>query len=121
MVRPLSSATVPDTYHLDTGNLVVDLTDVQDPQQLDGRVIHLSAGVGQIDIEVPADVTVEVDAHVRGPGGISLFGQDSGGVDTTATAIHTGGPGAPHLTIDADLHVGAINAHTEPTLRRSLP
>jgi len=121
VVRPLSSATVPDTYHLDTGNLVFDLTDVQDPQQLDGRVIHLSAGVGQIDIEVPAGVTVKVDAHVRGPGGISLFGQDSGGVDTTATAIHAGGPGAPHLTIDADLHVGAINAHTEPALRRSLP
>jgi phage shock protein PspC (stress-responsive transcriptional regulator) len=121
VVRPVSSATVPDTSHLDTGNLVVDLTDVRDPQELDGRVIRLSAGVGQIDIEVPADVTVEVDAHVRGPGGISLFGQDSGGVDTTATEIHSGGPDAPHLTIDADLHVGAINAHVEPSVRRSLP
>jgi phage shock protein PspC (stress-responsive transcriptional regulator) len=121
VVRPVSSATVPDTSHLDTGNLVVDLTDVRDPQELDGRVIRLSAGVGQIDIEVPADVTVEVDARVRGPGGISLFGQDSGGVDTTATEIHSGGPDAPHLTIDADLHVGAINAHVEPSVRRSLP
>ena len=92
MVRPVSSAAVPDTYHLDIGNLVVDLTDVRDPQELDGRVIQLSAGVGQIDIEVPADVTVEVDAHVRGPGGISLFGQDSGGVDTTVDRIHTGWP-----------------------------
>src|SRR3954468_17265342 len=35
VVRPVSSATVPDTYHLDTGNLVVDLTDVRDPQELD--------------------------------------------------------------------------------------
>src|SRR3954453_279764 len=114
VVRPVTSAAVQDSYHLDTGNLVFDLTDVTDPQQLAGRTIHLSGGVGQIDIEVPADLNVGVDAHVSGPGGISLFGEDAGGVDTTANGSHRGtlDPGTPQLTIDADLHVGAINAHT---------
>jgi hypothetical protein len=121
VVRPVGSAAVQDSYHLDAGNLVLDLTDVTDPQQLDGRVVRLSAGVGQIDIEVPTGVTVVVDAHIRGPGGISLFGKDSGGVDTRSTVVQAGGQGAPRLTIDADLHVGAINAHTEPHARRSLP
>ena len=30
------------------------------------------------------------------------------------------GPGAPRLTIDAELHVGGIDVQTEPTTRRSL-
>ncbi len=115
VVRPVTSAAVEDSYHLDTGNLVFDLTDVTDPARLDGRTIHLSGGVGQIDIEVPVGMAVVVDAHVSGPGGISLFGEDSGGVDTTASASHSGPlSDAPQLTIDADLHVGAINAHTAP-------
>jgi phage shock protein PspC (stress-responsive transcriptional regulator) len=112
VVRPVTSASVQDSYHLDTGNLVFDLTDVTDPAALDGRTIHLSGGVGQIDIEVPADMSVVVDASVSGPGGISLFGQDSGGVDTTANGFHRGPLHSPHLTIEADLHVGAINAHS---------
>jgi phage shock protein PspC (stress-responsive transcriptional regulator) len=114
VVRPVTSAAVEDSYHLDAGNLVFDLTDVTDPDQLNGRTIHLSGGVGQIDIEVPADVSVDIDASISGPGGISLFGQDSGGVDTTASGTHIGGvgPDTPHLTIEADLHVGAINAHS---------
>ncbi len=114
VVRPVTSAAVEDSYHLDAGNLVFDLTDVTDPDQLNGRTIHLSGGVGQIDIEVPADVSVDIDASISGPGGISLFGQDSGGVDTTASGSHSGGvgPDTPHLTIEADLHVGAINAHS---------
>jgi hypothetical protein len=115
VVRPVTSAAVEDSYHLDTGNLVFDLTDVTDPARLDGRTIHLSGGVGQIDIEVPVGLAVVVDAHVSGPGGISLFGEDSGGVDTTASASHSGPLShAPELTIVADLHVGAINAHTAP-------
>ena len=32
VVRPVSSAAVQDSYHLDAGNLVLDLTDVTDPQ-----------------------------------------------------------------------------------------
>ena len=51
------------------------------------------------------------NTDVSGPGGINAFGQDDGGVDATRlTTDHAGGPGAPDLTIDADLHVGGIDA-----------
>ena len=99
---------------LDAGNLVVDLSQVTDPQALDGRTVHVSGGVGHLDITVPDDVTVVTRASISGPGGINAFGQDSGGIDTTVDTVHRAGPDAPTLTIDADLHIGAIDLATSP-------
>ena len=112
VVRPASSAAVLSSYHLDAGNLVVDLSQVTDPQALDGRTVHVSGGVGHLDITVPTGVTVVTHATISGPGGINAFGQDSGGVDTTVDTVHRAGPDAPTLTIDADLHIGAIDLAT---------
>jgi phage shock protein PspC (stress-responsive transcriptional regulator) len=106
--RPLSAAEVHSSYHLDMGDLVVDLTRVRNPEALDGRTIDVSGGVGQLDIRVPDGVTVVTHSQISGPGGITAFGQDTGGVNTIVDSTHDAGPGAPTLTIDADLHVGAI-------------
>ena len=106
--QPTTAAAVHSDYHLDMGDLVVDLTRVGNPQALDGRTIDVSGGIGQLDIRVPAGVTVVTHSQISGPGGITAFGQDTGGINTTVDSTHDAGPGAPTLTIDADLHVGAI-------------
>jgi phage shock protein PspC (stress-responsive transcriptional regulator) len=106
--RPVAVADVHGTYHLDMGDLVVDLTRVRNLQALDGRTIEVSGGVGQLDIRVPAAVTVVTHSRISGPGGITTFGEDTGGIDTTVDSTHDAGTGAPTLTIDADLHIGAI-------------
>jgi len=115
VIRPVSAAAVQPDYHLDVGELVVDLSDVSDPQALDGRAVSVSGGIGHLDIRVPPGVTVVTDARVTGMGGINAFGRDAGGVDTSIETVHTARPGspgaAPELTIDADLHVGAIDIH----------
>ena len=108
------------TYPMDVGELVVDLSEVRDPQALNGREITVTGNVGHLDIRVPADVTVVANTHVTGVGGINAFDRDGGGVDTDLTAVHSAGPGAPRLTLDVELHVGAIDVHTEPNFRRSL-
>jgi hypothetical protein len=113
--RPLAAAQVQSTYHLDMGDLVVDLTHVRNPQALDGRTIEVSGGVGQLDIHVPAGLTVVTHSRLSGPGGITTFGEDSGGIDTTVDSTHDAGTGAPTLTIDADLHIGAITFVTGST------
>ncbi len=114
-VVPVSSAQVSDSYSMDVGELVLDLTDVSDPQSLDGREIAVTGNVGHLDIRVPADVTVVADTHVTGIGGINAFGDDGGGIDTEVSTVHYAGPGAPRLTIDAELHVGGIDVHTRPS------
>jgi predicted membrane protein len=96
---------------MDVGELVLDLTDVRDPQALDGRQITVDGNVGHLDIRVPADVTVVSDNHVTGIGGINAFGRNSGGVDTTLTSVHSAGAGAPRVTIVSQLHVGGIDVH----------
>jgi phage shock protein PspC (stress-responsive transcriptional regulator) len=110
--RPVAVASVQDSYHIDVGDLVVDLTQVNNPASLDGRTIHVSGGVGHLDIRVPAGVTVVTHAQISGPGGINSFGQDEGGINTSVDSVHNAGPGAPTLTIDADLHVGGIDLST---------
>ncbi len=119
-VVPAHAAQVQSTYSMDVGELVVDLSEVRDPQALDGREITVTGNVGHLDIRVPADVTVVANTHVTGVGGINAFGRDGGGIDTDLTAIHSAGPGAPRLTVDVELHVGGIDVHTEPSALRSL-
>jgi phage shock protein PspC (stress-responsive transcriptional regulator) len=111
---PSDAAHVRSSYHMDVGEVVLDLSSVTDPQLLDGREITVDGNVGHLDIRVPSDVTVVANTHVTGIGGISAFGRDGGGIDTELTAVHSAGPGAPRLVIDADLHVGGIDVHTEP-------
>jgi hypothetical protein len=96
---------------MDVGEIVLDLTEVRDLQDLDGREINLDGNVGHLDVRVPAGVTVVANTHVTGIGGINAFGRDGGGVDTELSALHSAGSGAPKLIIDADLHVGGIDVH----------
>ncbi len=117
VVRPATASAVQGDYHLDVGELVIDLSGVSDPRALDGRTVHVSGGIGHLDIRVPASVSVVTDAQVTGMGGINAFGRDAGGVDTTVNAFHLGtdrsAGGPAHLTIDTTLHIGAIDVQAE--------
>ncbi len=109
---PATSAEVAESYYLEAGEQVLDLSEVNDIEQLDGRTIEISGEVGAIEVIVPEDVDVEVTADVDGPGGYDLFGAQGGGIDWTETASHDGGPGVPSLEIDVRLSVGAIDVRT---------
>jgi hypothetical protein len=109
--RPTSSTQVRSDYTMDVGELRLDLTDVRDLEALDGRTIHLTGNVGHLEVRVPAGVTVITHNDLTGIGGINAFGRDDGGIDTTVEAAHDAGIGAPQLTIDTELHVGAIDVH----------
>jgi phage shock protein PspC (stress-responsive transcriptional regulator) len=111
--RPLTSAEVHDSYRMDSGELVVDLSRVADPDALDGRTVHVSGDVGHLDIRVPSSVNVVARLDVDGLGGMSAFGSDEGGFDHEMTTRYVAGPDAPTLTIDAQLDVGGIDLHTE--------
>jgi phage shock protein PspC (stress-responsive transcriptional regulator) len=111
--EPTTADEVQDSYSMRTGELVLDLTEVDDLEDLDGRTVDVTGDVGRIEVLVPADLTTSVNGRVDGPGSLSIFGQDSGGIDIGASAESYGGPGAPELTIDADLSVGQITVETE--------
>ena len=108
---PTTATAVQDTYEMGIGELVVDLSQVSDPENLDGRDISIDAGVGHVVIVVPDGVDTRVNANVDGPGNIRIKGIDFGGVETSKSWFNnTAGEGT--LTIDADLGVGEIEVRT---------
>lgn len=111
---PASTSLVEDSYHLGTGELVVDLSRVSDPAALAGREIEVSAHVGTIEVIVPSGLNVDASGRVRGPGAIDLFGQQQGGISTSFSSSTSGsGPtDAAPLTIDAAINVGKITVET---------
>ncbi len=116
-VVPTTSAQVKSEYSMDVGEIKLDLTDLRDPEALDGRTIHVTGNVGHLEVIVPAGLTVESTSHVTGIGGINAFGRDSGGVDTSVDAMHDAGPKSAYLIIDTELHVGGIDVHAERSFR----
>lgn len=110
--RPATADEVRESYRLGVGEMLIDLRGVTDLDQLDGRTLDVSADVGSVDVLLPDGLDVEVTARTSGPGGLSLFGEDVGGVDVRSSAEHDGGPEAPLLTIDARIGVGDFEVRT---------
>ncbi len=110
---PVSSVDVDDAYTMGSGDLILDLTDVADVGQLDGRTIELTGDIGSLEVVVPDGVDIEADVHIDGPGGYQVFDREGGGFSTRFVHSHDGGPDAPSLTLVADLQLGEITIDTE--------
>jgi len=71
--HPSSAAAVEDTYELGVGRQVIDLGQVTDVAELDGRVVRVETGVGETVVVVPPDMDVTIDADV-GAGELAILG-----------------------------------------------
>lgn len=109
---PRSAAEVRSGYDFGAGEMVVDLSGVQDLENLDGRELRFEGGAGRIEIVLPEDLDVEVDAQVGGPGEVDIFGEQTGGIGSRLVRSHDGGTDVPSLAIDAELGVGEIHVTT---------
>ena len=110
---PSSSGEVADTYTMSTGELVLDLTDVTDRDELDGRTIELIGEAGRIEVVVPRGMDVDADVRIDGPGGYEIFDREGGGFSSRVVNSYDGGTDVPTLTLVADLQVGEISIVTE--------
>ena len=111
---PLTADAVQNTYDIGAGELVLDLTKVADPENLDGLDLDLSVGVGSIEVILPDDLDVEYDAHV-GLGDAELFNDSQDGAGIEMTGTHSGGVGVPELGLDLQVGLGEIDVHTLTT------
>jgi phage shock protein PspC (stress-responsive transcriptional regulator) len=106
-VAPTSASSVRSDYHVDSGRVFVDLSGVSDPEQLDGRVIEVSANAGELVVILPDGVESEVQAAIDGPGQIDLPGRSSGGISTDITGTY--GQGDATVIFDTHLSAGHID------------
>ena len=102
---PRTAAMVDSTYDLTAGEIILDLTDVEDVAALDGRTIHFDVDLGRIEVLLPAGLDAEVDANVHAAGHTELFGSSRDGSDE---ASYAGAVGGPSITIDAEVTFGEI-------------
>jgi phage shock protein PspC (stress-responsive transcriptional regulator) len=111
-VIPTSADQVLNTYDYGWGEYVLDLTRVTDPESLDGHTIEMNAGAAELDVVVPEGMDVTVHSRVNGLGGMTVFGEETGGADTRKTYIHDGGEGVPEITLDLEIEFGHIDVRT---------
>ncbi|MEP9361896.1 PspC domain-containing protein [Nocardioides sp. CN2-186] len=107
---PTYAAAVEDSYQIDAGEIVLDLRDVTDLAALDGRVVHLDADFGHLEVILPRGLAASVNADIDGPGSIELFGDEHGGI-TIREHAYNGRDTDPEIIINADLNVGQIEVH----------
>jgi phage shock protein PspC (stress-responsive transcriptional regulator) len=112
---PTRAVDVDDTYELFAGKIELDLSDVRDVRNLDGRTINVEAVFGQIVVTVPEGVDVEVDATVDG-GETRLFGENQSSSNSARHSARVAD--APTLDIDADLAFGEITVDTQERIDR---
>jgi phage shock protein PspC (stress-responsive transcriptional regulator) len=112
LVTPQTASLVEPAYDYGNGQFTLDLSQLADPQSLDGQTITLTAGVGELDVVVPRHVDVTVHAVINGPGEMSVLGNEAGGFSTDRTYDYDGGSAVPHLTLDLELDAGHVDVRT---------
>lgn len=114
LITPTSASEVQDTYQFGAAEMVLDLSDIEDVDGLDGHDILAEGGVGRIEVVLPRGMDVPIDARVGGPGDISLLDKHGGGIATELRAFQDGGDEVPDLRIRTQLGVGEIVVHDGP-------
>lgn len=114
---PLTAAAVQPSYHVGTGRIDLDLSQVSDPQALDGRLVEVSTNAGDIHVVVPDGVDVEVSADIKFAGDIDVLGDNRNGTHPSLQTTIDGGQGVPQLHLDLHERVGQISVDREGVLR----
>lgn len=106
---PMFASGVQDKYDLGAGELVLDLTEVQDVGNLSGRDIELETGAGRIEVRVPEGLEVDVATHV-GLGDATVFGQTQDGVGVTMSSrSYEGSPDTDPMSLDIQVGLGEVD------------
>ncbi len=102
---PAVAADVQDEYRLGMGLLTLDLTDVDDPDALEGRTVDLTHGLGETLVVVPEGLDVALQAEVLA-GNVDFLGEQENGtlLDVDRRSVRTG----PVLTLRVDQSMGQV-------------
>jgi phage shock protein PspC (stress-responsive transcriptional regulator) len=106
-VAPTSASRVLDSYDVNTGRAVVDLSHVTDPAELDGRTVNVTGRAAEIVVILPPGIRSDVTAGIDGPGEIDLPDRNAGGINTNRSGVY--GTGTGLVTIYTHLSAGHID------------
>jgi phage shock protein PspC (stress-responsive transcriptional regulator) len=111
--RPQSAAGLPSEYRMGVGRMVVDLTEIDDLESLEGEVLDIRAGFGELFVIVPDGVDVNVDSDISLGGDIAIDDEQRNGNSPQLSHQIDGGTEVPEMTIDIELAAGRIDVRQE--------
>ena len=100
---------LPEHYDLAAGQLVLDLTELElgdEPVEIAARV-----GAGQLEVIVPDDAAVDIEANVA-MGEIDILGEGPSGAGLDHSYARTGERGS--ILLDLDVSLGEIVVESRP-------
>jgi Cell wall-active antibiotics response 4TMS YvqF len=103
---PTSAADVLPSYEMGAGQILLDLTRVEDLSALDGRTIQLENGLGQTRVFVPEDLDVSVHAELNA-GDVQVFDREANGADAS-TQYTDPDDLDPNVRIEIDGSLGQV-------------
>jgi len=113
---PSSASEVRSDYDLRQGDLVVDLSGVEDLAELNGRVVQADIGAGRLEVVLPDELSARVNADV-GAGAVRVSGSDErsglGVSHSYGVSARVPGPDAPVVRLELDAGVGEIVVRRE--------
>jgi len=114
IARPLISEAVQSSYEHGAGHFVLDLSNLTDPENLDGRTVEIDARVGQIELLVPRSMSVTIAAHVEhgdilGLSGVESFDNGEKRVSVPIDSIDTTNA---DVVFDIELFAGEIRVES---------
>jgi len=109
--EPPSAASLHSEYEHGTGRVVLNLSELTDTENLDGRTVHVDSRIGQLQVVIPSSISVHIDAHVDhgeidGPRRSVISQENDGGESTVISSV--GSTGTADLYLDLDLKFGQI-------------
>ncbi len=112
---PTRAVDLDDQYDLFAGKIELDLSDIEDIENLHGRTVDLDLVFGQIVVTIPDGVDVNVDASVDA-GETRLFGDNE---DNSNSARYNARlEDAPTLDLNIELTFGEITVDTAEGIDR---
>ena len=106
---PQRVADIDYTYEYDAADLEINLSQVTDPENLDGRTLDIDIGIGEVTVTVPDNVDVIAETTLDGFGTTRLFNRQQ---DGSQSATYDGGEDVPTLTVNIRAGIGELTVQT---------
>ncbi|CAA9362686.1 MAG: hypothetical protein AVDCRST_MAG47-308 [uncultured Nocardioidaceae bacterium] len=110
---PTRAVDVAAVYDVPAGRIELDLTEVEDLEELDGQSIRLEANAGELVVIVPDDLAVDLNADIEYGGAIET---PSGMLDGWSRSLQTRldeGDAAAEVELELDLQFGHIEVRQQ--------
>ncbi len=117
VLTPTSTAPIDardGTYLVDSGDFTLDLTQLDDLEDLDGRTLDVRMDVGELTVVLPDGLNADVETTVRFAGDASVDGAQlsSGMGRQTGSYSLVSDPRGPTVELDLSLGTGQIDVVT---------